>query len=523
MAVRGDLLDSGSVIGGYRIDALISRGGMGLVYRATNVALERVYALKVIAPELAADSKFQERFRREMRTAASLHHPNVVGIHYAGEHDGMLFFVMDLVTGTDLRQVIHKDGPLDPHRAVELLRQVASALDAAHAVALVHRDVKPANILIAPKDGEEHAYLTDFGLAKRPDTASGLTATGLVVGTADYIAPEQINGERVDARSDTYALGCVLFHMLTGKVPYKRENTFAVMLAHLHEPPPRLDGGVAVQYPAFASVIEKAMAKDPGDRYLSAGDFALDATAALSGSRYSGPPTIVATGEAKPPGGGDVASASERSEVPQGTASTILNAGRGPRQPALEPAAAPERPWFKRRAGLGAIAALLASAIVAAVVIGGGGGSSPRSAPVTVTDVKTTQVTTTTPATATTSPATTSVASPSPAGALAAVNSYWNDVASGNFVGAYSHDAPGAAGESEPQFVASEQQANIQSVQFQGKLLSSSGGSAMVGIVSLRTVDQQNGCRSWTGQYHLSYSGGSWLIDKASLQPHPCA
>ena len=300
MAVRGDQLKSGSVVGGYRIDQLISRGGMGLVYRATNVALHRIYALKVLSPELAEDEKFRERFKREMRIAASLHHPNIVGIHYAGEHEGMLFFVMDFVTGTDLREVLVKQGALDPNRAVDLLEQFASALDAAHRRGLVHRDVKPANILITVKDGEEHSYLTDFGLAKKFDTASGLTAKGLLVGTVDYMAPEQITGARTDARTDIYALGCVFYQMLSGKVPYERENSVATLFAHVHEPPPRLGGAIMDAHPAFVAVLEKAMAKESDDRYFSAGDFAADAAAALRGMRRTGPPTIVATGDATP-------------------------------------------------------------------------------------------------------------------------------------------------------------------------------------------------------------------------------
>src|SRR6185437_7696861 len=187
MEVRGDQLGRGSIIGGYRIDELIGRGGMGLVYRATNVALNRIYALKVLAPGLAEDEGFRQRFKREMRIAASLHHPNIVGIHYAGEQDGMLFFVMDYVTGTDLREILMKQGALDPDRAVDLLDQFASALDAAHRRGLVHRDVKPGNIMITVKEGEEHAYLTDFGLAKKFDTVSGLTSKGHVVGTVDYM------------------------------------------------------------------------------------------------------------------------------------------------------------------------------------------------------------------------------------------------------------------------------------------------------------------------------------------------
>src|SRR5450432_3307819 len=176
MELRGDQLERGVVVAGYRIDEMISRGGMGVVYRATNVALHRIYALKVIAPELAQDDEFRQRFMREMRTAASLHHPNIVGIHYAGDNDGLLFFVMDYVNGTDLKDLLVKHGAVDPNRAVDLLERLASALDAAHGRGLVHRDVKPANILISVQDGEEHAYLTDFGLAKKADTVTGLTA-----------------------------------------------------------------------------------------------------------------------------------------------------------------------------------------------------------------------------------------------------------------------------------------------------------------------------------------------------------
>ena len=181
-----------------------------------------------------------------------------------------------------------KQGALDPNRAVDLLEQFASALDAAHRRGLVHRDVKPGNIMITVKDGEEHAYLTDFGLAKKFDTASGLTIKGSIVGTVDYMAPEQITGSRTDARTDIYALGCVFYQMLTGKVPYERENSVATLYAHVHEPPPPLDGDISDTHPAFAPVFEKAMAKDSDERYFSAGDFARDAAAALRGMRDIG-------------------------------------------------------------------------------------------------------------------------------------------------------------------------------------------------------------------------------------------
>ena len=300
MPVRGDELERGRVIGGYRVDELISRGGMGLVYRVTHVALNRIYALKVLDPALGEDEQFRERFRREVRTAASLNDPNIVGIHYAGDDEGLLFFVMDYVTGTDLRQVLLKDGAIEPGRAVDLLEQSASALDAAHRRGLVHRDVKPANILITVRDGQEHAYLTDFGLAKKFDTATGLTAKGHLVGTVDYMAPEQITGAHTDARTDVYALGCVFYQMLSGKVPYERDNSIATLFAHVNDPPPPLAGEVSDTHPAFAAVLDKAMAKESSDRYFSAGDFARAATAALQGLGYSAPPTIVGTGEATP-------------------------------------------------------------------------------------------------------------------------------------------------------------------------------------------------------------------------------
>jgi hypothetical protein len=209
---------------------------------------------------------------------------------------------MDFVYGHDLREVLSRSGALDPDRAVALLTQLAGALDAAHRRGLVHRDVKPANILITVRDGEEHAYLTDFGVAKRFDTASDLTARGAVVGTVDYMSPEQITGGEIDARTDVYALGCVFFQMLTGEVPYGRPNSVAKLFAHVHDPPPSLEGQLAELYPHFGPVIEQAMAKSPQERYLSAGDFARAAEAALRGMRYTGKQSAVGTGEAAPSG-----------------------------------------------------------------------------------------------------------------------------------------------------------------------------------------------------------------------------
>src|SRR3954452_23593620 len=293
-------LTEGTVIGGYRVDRLISNGGMGMAYTVCNLALGRTYALKVLAPALAEDEDFRQRFRREIRIAASLDHPNVVPIHYAGEHEGLLFLAMDLIDGPDLREVILRSGPMEPRRAVALLRQVTSALDAAHAQGLVHRDVKPGNVLIREEGDQERAYLTDFGVAKHFENASALTAEGARVGTVDYMAPEQITGDRVDARTDIYAVGCVFFQMLTGHVPYRREHSVATLFAHVQDPPPPLEGPTSATHPTLGPVVVKAMAKDPDDRYLSAGDFGRDAAAALRGVSIAGSPANVATGDARP-------------------------------------------------------------------------------------------------------------------------------------------------------------------------------------------------------------------------------
>ncbi len=207
-------LAEGSVFAGHRIEGVAGRGGMGTVYRATHLALDHLVALKVIAPDLAGDGSFRERFKSESRIAVSLRHPNVVPIHHAGEEGGLLFVTMDLVDGPDLRQLLSARGPLDPEPAISILEQIASALDVAHSRGLVHRDIKPGNVLIEEREGRDHAFLTDFGLTKRIDQASedgALTSTGAFVGTLDYVAPEQIRGDRLDARTDVYALGGVLF------------------------------------------------------------------------------------------------------------------------------------------------------------------------------------------------------------------------------------------------------------------------------------------------------------------------
>ncbi len=298
-------LKPGSVFAGHRIEAVAGRGGMGTVYRATHLALDHAVALKVISAELAADGAFRERFRSESRIAVSLRHPNVVPIHHAGEEDGLLFVTMDLIEGPDLRKLVASSGGLSPERTIALLAGVADALDVAHARGLVHRDIKPANILIeAAGTSRERAYLTDFGLAKRFDEgsdAAALTKTGAFVGTLDYVAPEQIRGERVDARTDVYALGCVLYEAVAGSAPFAdREENVAKMYAHLQDEVPWLPGE-GERAGALDEAIARAMAKRPGDRFPSAGDLARAAAGAVGGGGDA--PTLersVATGEAAP-------------------------------------------------------------------------------------------------------------------------------------------------------------------------------------------------------------------------------
>ena len=242
----------GTTFAGYRIESLVGRGGMGVVYRATDLSLERPVALKLIAPELAEDERFRARFLREPRLAASLDHPNVIPIYEAGEHDGQLYLAMRFVEGDDLRTVLDRDGKLSPERTLRVLAQVASALDAAHRRALVHRDMKPANVLL---DEDDHAYLTDFGITKQLGGDS--TDTGRLVGTLDYLAPEQIRGEPVDGRTDSYALGCVLYECLAGKPPFRRATEAETMWAHMQDEPPPLRGQGRLD-----AVLRKALAKD---------------------------------------------------------------------------------------------------------------------------------------------------------------------------------------------------------------------------------------------------------------------
>ena len=272
----------GTVFAGYRIEALRGRGGMSVVYRAENPRLGNVVALKLLSPELAEDESFRERFVRESRTAASMAHPNIVPIYDAGDAEGVLYIAMRYVEGPDLKALVKEPELLPPVRVLRIGGQVASALDAAHARGLIHRDVKPANILLeVGAEGEDHAYLADFGLTKHVDSHSGITGSGQFVGTIDYMAPEQIEGREVDARADLYALGCVLYECLAGSPPYTRETEVAILWAHMRDEPPMVST-IRPDLPTeIDDVLAKALAKDPDQRYESCGELVDDLRAAL--------------------------------------------------------------------------------------------------------------------------------------------------------------------------------------------------------------------------------------------------
>jgi CheY-like chemotaxis protein len=306
-----------TVIAGYRIEERIGRGGMGVVYRAEHLNLQRRAAIKIIAPDLAESEGFRERFTREARIAAALQHPNIVTVYDAGEVDGLLYLAMQFIQGEDLAAILRADRRLRPYRAIDVCRQVASALDAAHAMGLIHRDVKPANVLIEGRN----AFLTDFGLTKRLEgTHAQLTRAGDVVGTIHYVAPEQIEGRKVSARSDVYSLGCLLYHCLAGQVPFALETDVAVIYAHLSEEPPKLSALRPELPEGLDAVMAKALDKSPDRRFPSCGDMISAARAVIDAAgplSETIPPRATGLGPLSAPTTSEVRDAAEAARRPR--------------------------------------------------------------------------------------------------------------------------------------------------------------------------------------------------------------
>lgn len=285
----------GTRLGDYQLEGLLGRGGMGEVHRAYDNRRHRRVALKLLSEHLAHNREYRERFRRESHVAARLQEPHVIPIHDYGEIDGRLFIDMRLVNGTDLGKVLEQTGPLTPTRTVNIISQVAEALDAAHSDGLVHRDVKPTNVLITGSG--DFVYLVDFGIAHVVENVRlSLTEKGVPLGTPDYMAPERFDDKPVDRRVDVYSLGCLLYECLTAERPFSGDSVPALMKAHLFDPPPQpsqLRPGIPAP---LDEVVARALAKDPDERYATAGELAAAAREALAAGSTSTPGPARTTG-----------------------------------------------------------------------------------------------------------------------------------------------------------------------------------------------------------------------------------
>jgi hypothetical protein len=334
----GDLTP-GARLADYEVQEKIGRGGMAAVYRALDLGLGRLVALKVLAPDLAEDDIFRQRFIRESRAAAGVEHPHIIPVFDAGEADGLLYIAMRYVERGDMRRLLDSEGPLSPARASSITMQVASALDAAHAHGLIHRDVKPGNILLGDTNGSasDYVYLSDFGLSKHSVNTSTLTATGQFFGTLDYVAPEQIQGQPVDGRADQYGLACTVVEMLAGSPPFKRDRTVELMWAQLEAPPPWLSERRPDLPLALDAVIRTALAKSPNDRFATCGEFA---TALRSACEVKAAPAGHAPGGHAPPGHAPPGHAPP-GHAPPGHAPGVYPQA----SPTFDPAPGPARAW----------------------------------------------------------------------------------------------------------------------------------------------------------------------------------
>ncbi len=354
----------GSRIGKYVLEQQIGHGGMAVVFRARDDQLGRLVALKIMAPSVASDAEFRQRFVRESKAAAVVDDPHIIPVFEAGDSAGVLFIAMRYVAGGDVRSLLAREGPLTVDRVFAILVSVASALDAAHAAGLVHRDVKPGNMLIDVRKGRpDHVYLADFGLTKATSGAVTLTGTGRFLGTADYAAPEQIRGRRVDGRADQYALACAAVEMLTGQTPFPRDEVMSILSAQMSEPPPPLSARRHGLPAELDAVLGRALAKSPSDRYRSCGDFTAAFQRAAGVGRCE---ALVAAGASHHRTEGEAAGLAPSGPGVVRAASAAARPSALPRS--MEPPGRIDVVRGRRRGGRLVIAAAAAVAVAAAVV-----------------------------------------------------------------------------------------------------------------------------------------------------------
>jgi serine/threonine protein kinase len=498
-----DPLAPGTVLDGrYRIEEEIARGGMGIIYRATHLTLDLPRAVKLITPQFARDRRYLERFRIEATAAARVEHPNVVAVHDFGEFDGSPYLVMQYVEGVDLERLVAREGPLAPRRALALLAQIADGLDAAHAMGVVHRDVKPGNILVVGEPGSERALLTDFGLAKQLTAGPG-GQSELFGGTLEYAAPEQLAGKEVDPRTDVYSLACVLLFMVTGRTPG---------IGHLWG-----QSEEAPIPPEVEDVIARARSGDPEARYASAHEFA---RAVFAAAKRTSP-------TARTPRTTEVT-------APRSSGETRLRARPvRPTPPPEEPEPEPglwER-WRLWWIALGAVLLLVLAGGAGALVASSGSDPAPTPAPTaSPSPVETpSPVPTETPTLAPTenpTPEPTETPAPLSAGeraVVAAVQRHWRLLEAGQYGAAFDRFAPALArAQGRSRWIAEMRRDGLENadVEVEPALLSPTTATARV--ERLRTTAARSGCHDWSGTYELQKISGAWRISKADLTSRAC-
>jgi serine/threonine protein kinase len=495
-----DSLAPGTVLDGrYRIEEEIARGGMGIIYRATHITLDLPRAVKLITPQFARDRRYLERFRIEATAAARIDHPNVVAVHDFGEVDGSPYLVMQYVEGVDLERLVAREGPLAPRRALALLAQIADGLDAAHAMGVVHRDVKPGNILVVG----ERALLTDFGLAKQLTATPG-GHSELFGGTLEYAAPEQMEGKDVDPRTDVYSLACVLLFMVTGRTPG---------IGHLW------GGSEATPIPPeVEAVIARARSGDPGSRYATPREFAQAVFAAAK--RTSPTPREPATDETRP--------------APRTAGETRLRPRPVRRSPPAEPEPEPSvwkrwRPWW---IALAAVLLLALAGGAGALVASSGSDPKPTPTP-TATASPAPTATPSALETPSPEPTATPTAEPTetaaPASAQeraveAAVRRHWRLIEAGQYAAAYDRFAPELqkTGKGRSRWIANMRRDGLYAAEVDVEPAILSPTTATARVVRLRTNAARSGCHTWSGTYELRKIAGAWRISKADLTSRKC-